>query len=149
MSNYNKNMKRNNLIALASRITEKANRLIVNELEARGIEGIVPSHGGILVLLYSGEDYTMKDLADKIHRTKPTVTVLVEKLVNLGYVSKEKSSEDSRVTFIRLTEKGLALKPSFEEISAKTNAIVYQGLSDETAECLEKLLTQVSTNLPE
>lgn len=142
-------MKRSNLIALASRITEKANRLIVRELEARGIEGIVPSHGGILLLLYTGESYTMRDLADRIHRTKPTVTVLVEKLVNLGYVIKEKSMEDSRVTFIRLTEKGLAVKPSFNEISAKLNTIVYQGLSDETAEYLEKMLTQVSTNLDE
>jgi DNA-binding Lrp family transcriptional regulator len=67
----------------------------------------------------------MKDLADKIHRTKPTVTVLVDKLVELGYVTKEKSYEDSRVTYISLTEKGAALKPVFTEISDTLNALVY------------------------
>jgi len=41
-------MKENNIIALASRLTEKAHKLIISELEARGIHGIVPSHGGIL-----------------------------------------------------------------------------------------------------
>jgi DNA-binding MarR family transcriptional regulator len=142
-------MKRNNMIALMSRITEKANRLIVRELEARGIEGIVPSHGGILVHLFIGKKYTMKDLAEKIHRTKPTVTILVDKLVNLGYVAKERSSEDNRITFIRLTEKGLALKPSFDEISNKLNAIVYKDLSEKDAECMETLLGKINHNLDE
>jgi len=142
-------MKQKNVVALVSRITEKAHRLIVRELEARGIHGIVPSHGGILVHLFTGEKYTMKDLAEKIHRTKPTVTVLVDKLVALGYVTKEKSTEDSRVTFIGLTAKGVELKPSFIEISERVNAIVYKNLSDEEAENLEVTLGRISKNLDE
>ena len=142
-------MKHNNVIALASRITEKAHRLIIRELEARGINGIVPSHGGILGHLFTGEKYTMKNLAEKIHRTKPTVTVLIDKLVNLGYVTKEKSREDSRVTFISLTEKGLELKPNFIEISESVNAIVYKDLSDEEAEYIEAMLGRINRNLDE
>jgi len=138
-----------NAIALASRITEKAHRLIIRELEARGIEGIVPSHGGILGHLFTGERYTMKDLAEKIHRTKPTVTVLIDKLVGLGYVIKEKSREDSRVTFIRLTEKGLELKPIFIEVSEKMNAIVYKDLSEEQANYIEAVLEKIKCNLDE
>lgn len=142
-------MKQKNIIALVSRITEKAHRLIVRELEAHGIEGIVPSHGGILIQLFTGEKYTMKDLAEKIHRTKPTVTVLVDKLVALGYVTKEKSREDSRVTFIRLTEKGLGLKPSFIEISERVNAVVYKDLSDEEASYIATILGKINRNLDE
>jgi len=149
MSNYNGIMKQGNVIALVSRIKEKAYRLIVRELEAHGIDGIVPSHGDILAHLLTGEKYTMKDLAEKIHRTKPTVTVLVDKLVDFGYVIKEKSHEDSRVTFIRLTEKGLGLKPSFIEISERLNAVVYKDLSDEEAEYLEVILEKINRNLNE
>ncbi|MBP2643256.1 MAG: transcriptional regulator, MarR family [Firmicutes bacterium] len=149
MPNYNEVMKKKNVIALASRITEKAHKLIVRELEARGIDGIVPSHGGILVQLFAGEKYTMKDLAEKIHRTKPTVTILIDKLVGLGYVTREKSSEDSRVTFIRLTEKGMELKPSFDEISDRLNTIVYKDISDDDAECLEAMLGKINLNLDE
>jgi DNA-binding MarR family transcriptional regulator len=140
-------MKQGNLIALVSRISEKAHKLIVRELESHGIGGIVPSHGDILAQLLNGEKYTMKDLAEKIHRTKPTVTVLIDKLVNLGYVTKEKSSEDSRVTFIGLTEKGLGLKPSFIEISERLNAVVYKELSDEEAEYLEAALERINRNI--
>lgn len=140
-------MKQGNAIALLSRITEKAHKLIVQELEAHGIDGIVPSHGSILVHLLTGEKYTMKDLAEKIHRTKPTVTVLIDKLVNLGYVTKEKSNEDSRVTFIALTEKGLGLRTSFNTISETLNAIVYKDLSEEDAEYFEATLQKISRNL--
>jgi len=142
-------MKENNIIALASRLTEKAHKLIIRELETRGINGIVPSHGGILLQLFSGETYTMKELAEKIHRTKPTVTVLVDKLVRLGYVTKEKGSQDSRNTWIRLTQKGEELKPSFIEISAVVNAIVYKDIEQEEADQIARCLKKVISNLNE
>ena len=140
-------MRKNNAIALMSRIREKGNKLIVRELRQQGVEGIVPSHGEIMVHLFAAEECTMQNLAKQINRTKPTVTVLVEKLVACGYVVKEKSAEDNRVTFIKLTAKGWELKPIFEVISAKMNAIVYQGLCEEEAEMLEKVLTQINGNL--
>ena len=130
-----------------SRIREQANKLIVRELRQRGVEGIVPSHGDIMVHLFAAEECTMQNLAKQINRTKPTVTVLIEKLVACGYVVKEKSAEDNRVTLIKLTAKGWELKPIFEVISAKMNAIVYQGLCEEEAEMLEKVLTQINGNL--
>lgn len=147
MSKYNGGMRKNNIVALTSRITEKAHKLIIRELEGQGINGIVPSHGGILALLFSGEKHTMKDLAEKIHRTKPTVTVLVNKLVELGYVTKDKSYEDSRVTFITLTEKGLALESMFTAISNKLNAVVYKDLSDSESAYLEEALEKINRNL--
>ena len=130
-----------------SRIREQANKLIVRELRQRGVEGIVPSHGEIMVHLFAAEECAMQNLAKQINRTKPTVTVLIEKLVACGYVVKEKSAEDNRVTLIKLTAKGWELKPIFEVISAKMNAIVYQGLCEEEAEMLEKVLTQINGNL--
>jgi hypothetical protein len=48
-----------NALALISRIREKANRFIVRELENHGVNGIVPSHGVILIILFQGEKYTM------------------------------------------------------------------------------------------
>jgi len=140
-------MKRNDLIFLLNRTSEKARRVIVSELETHGVKGIVPSHGDILALLFSGEQFTMKVLAEKIHRTQPTVTVLVDKLVNLGYVTKEKSSDDSRITFIRLTEKGLGLQPCFSEVSHRLNTVLYKGLSGAEVDCVFAILGKINRNL--
>ena len=141
-------MRRGNAIALISRIREKANRLIVSELEDHGIRGIVPSHGDILNVLFREERSTMNELAKKIHRTKPNVTVLIEKLVEYGYVQKEKSAEDNRVTYITLTDKGENLRPVFLSISTKLNKTVYGRLSSEEAESLEQALQGISDRFP-
>lgn len=120
----------------------------MRELEAHGIEGIVPSHGDIVRVLLEEEKSTMKEIAEKIHRTKPTVTVLVDKLVDYGYVIKEKNPTDRRETYIRLTAKGLKLRPRFEKISEKLNEIVYGGFNDYEAEQFEKMLATIYNRLP-
>lgn len=138
-------MRQKNALSLISRIREKATRFIVKELENQGVEGIVPSHGDILVILFQGEKYTMKEIADKIHRTKPTVTVLIEKLVQYGFVEKEKSLLDSRITYVTLTQKGIALRPIFDDISQKLNAIMYDCLTEDEATVFERSLEKINS----
>ncbi|WP_312884268.1 MarR family winged helix-turn-helix transcriptional regulator [Paenibacillus xylanilyticus] len=116
------------------------NKRIIQELEQHDITGIVPSHGDILMFLYLEDSLSIKMVAERVHRTQPTVTVLVNKLEKLGYVERSKSPEDSRVTFIRLTEQGRQLKPIFEQVSETIRDMVYGDMTDEQAEQLESLL---------
>ena len=90
----------------------------------------------------------MKELAEKIHRTKANVTVLVDKLVECGYMNKEKSTEDNRVTYVTLTEKGKSLRPVFFSISKKLNRVTYGSLSEEEAESLETMLRKIHDGFP-
>lgn len=136
-----------NLVSLISRIKESANDLIINELKLAGYDNIAPSHGDILALLYQFEGLTMREIADRIHRTKATTTVLIDKLEKLGLVIRIKSTTDSRCTFVKLTAEGKQFKPIFEKISDKLNSKVYANLSAENAELLESLLKQVKHNL--
>lgn len=139
-------MKKQRLIALSSRLAEKANKFIIAELKKCDLSDIAPSHGDILSLLFDGNAYEMSEIAKKIHRTKPTVTVLVEKLEKSGYVQRIKSDTDARFTNVSLTEKGFALKPVFEEISARLNALAYAELREEEAMLLEILLEKAIVN---
>ncbi|PQP89191.1 MarR family transcriptional regulator [Paenibacillus sp. AR247] len=82
-------------------------------------------------------------LSEKIDRTQPTVTVLVNKLEKVGYVRKVKSKEDSRMTLVSLTPKGKELEPVFQEVSARLNETIYGGLSDKEQVQLESLLEQI------
>ncbi len=131
------------LLSLVSKIHEKGNRFIIEELKNNGAEGLVPSHGDILVCLYKNGKMTMKDIANSIHRTKPTVTVLVDKLEKLGYIKREASDEDNRSTNIVLTQKGEDFKVIFEKISKELNKMLYKNLSPEESELIEKLLRKV------
>lgn len=139
-------MKNQRLIALSSRLAEKANKFIIAQLKSYKLSDIAPSHGDILSLLFDGNSYEMGEIAKKIHRTKPTVTVLVEKLEKSGYVQRVKSDTDARFTRVSLTEKGFELKPMFETISEHLNKIAYAGLREEEALLLEILLEKAIVN---
>lgn len=141
MSNYNNCMSA--ILSLISKIHEKGNRFIIEELKNNGAEGLVPSHGDILVCLYKNSKMTMKDIANCIHRTKPTVTVLIDKLEKLGYLKRELSDKDNRCTYIVLTQKGEDFRVIFEKISEELNKMLYKNLSPEESELIEKLLRKV------
>lgn len=130
-------------LSLISKIHEKGNRFIIEQLEQSGAGGLVPSHGDILAVLYSSGASTMKEIANRIHRTKPTVTVLVDKLEKMGYLKREKSEEDSRKTLISLTRKGEQFKPVFEDISVKLNKMLYKNLKPEEAVKLDRILKKM------
>ena len=139
-------MKIRSSINLIGIIREKANKFIIDELEKRGINGVVPSHGAILMALYNQKSMTMKEIADKIKRRQPTVTVLIDKLLKYGYVIKEKDNGDSRITNISMTQKGHDFRSVFFEISEIMNKKMHQRLSEKESEILENLLERVSNN---
>ncbi len=139
-------MKTQRLITLSSRLAEKANKFIIVELKKCKLSDIAPSHGDILSLLFDGKSYDMSEIAKKIHRTNPTVTVLIEKLEKNGYVQRVKSDSDARFTKVSLTPKGFELKPVFELISQKLNQCAYQGLTDSESILLELLLEKSIEN---
>lgn len=123
------------------------NFFIERELERRGEKGLVVSHGSILTALYKNNgELPMKEIADRINRSKSTVTQLVEKLINTGYVKKQVSAEDRRVHMIVLTEKGWQFKDIFIEISHEVNELFFADFSDLEIEMFLKMLLKIKNN---
>lgn len=126
-----------------SRVREQVNTLIVTELEKAGLTGIAPSHGDIFVALYAQDGCSMGELAGRIHRTKSTVTTLVGKLEQHGYVERRKDPDDARGTNVYLTPKAYAFRPVMDAISRRLNDVFLSRLSDEEADTLERLLRKM------
>lgn len=134
-------------LSLSSRIREAGNTFLIKKLKEQGFESLAPSHGDILYVLYKYQKLTMKDIADKIHRTKATVTVLVDKLEKENFVRREKSSEDSRIIYIVLTKNGIDSKPIFEEIAEELNTMLYKNFTSDEAKQLDLLLKKMLENI--
>lgn len=134
-------------LSLSSKIREAGNAFLVKRLKEQGFENLAPSHGDILYVLYRYEKLTMKDIADKIHRTKATVTVLVDKLEKENLVKREKSCDDSRITNIILTKKSVDLKPVFEKIADELNLMLYKNFTANEAKQLDLLLEKMLKNV--
>lgn len=137
-------MKQTKTIFLISKIREKANKFILADLAQHGITKLA---GDILACLCQRERVTMKEISDSIHRTKPTVTVLVNKLAELGLVKKFQAEEDSRGIYVELTEQGKALQKLFEKVSADLVQKVFQNMEQEEMKKLEISLQKILDNL--
>lgn len=140
-------MKTTDAISLISKIREKVNRLIVSEMSKYGIEGIATSHGDIFYALYTKSRMTMAEIAEKIGKDKSTVTVLIDKLIKLGYVVKERDTNDARVIYVTLTPKGEKLEPIFRAISSEVLDLFYLGISENEKEELVRILNKIYNNL--
>jgi len=139
-------MDKNNILALISVIRDKANKFLIYEMSMRGIEGLAPSHGSIFAALFMESKLTMKDLSQRIKKDKSTVTVLVDKLVKLGYVEKTRDLIDTRVVYVTLTERGKELRPELQEISHKLISKVYKDISEEEQELVVSILSKIKNN---
>jgi len=140
-------MKKNHIIFLIGRIQYKASRFLSREMRAHHIKGLGPSHGEIIGALMFRGPLSMTEIARIIDKDKSTVTVLVNKLIRLGYVEKRKHGADNRVNLVAATQKGEALKPVFISIARKLRALSYKDIPDVERETLVRLLTKVNENL--
>lgn len=139
-------METRDAVSLIAKIREKANRFIVDEMAKHSMDGIATSHGDIIYALLGKTRLTMAEIAKKIGKDKSTVTALVDKLVRLGYVTKERHTDDSRVVFVSLTQKGQELRPVFESISNDMLNVFYLGITDQEKEELMRILMKIYHN---
>ena len=72
------------------------------------------------------EQPTFGDIAEHLNVTRPSVSIIVKKLINLGYVNKEQSPDDGRVYHLHLTEKGLR----FNELHTEVHKILAQSITE-------------------
>lgn len=83
----------------------------------------------LLLLLIKGapnltERSTVTELADRLHLAQSSVTELVSRAEQAGLVSREPSSDDARVAYLRLTAEGeRRFSQAFESLAAERLAL--------------------------
>ncbi|UWP58059.1 MarR family winged helix-turn-helix transcriptional regulator [Ruminococcus gauvreauii] len=85
----------------------------------------------------------MSSIAKKMLVTMGTLTISMNSLVKKGYVMRERSEEDRRVVFIRLTEKGKRAYYHHEAFHREMIEAVVKGLAEDEKEILVTSLTQL------
>ena len=108
---------------------------IEQKLKEKELNDLVTSYGNILTVLYDNDGVlSMKEIGNLIGKDKSTVTALCNKLINLGYIEKEKSTKDKRVTYIKVTQKSKNIESKFNDISQE----VYLSFSEKDFISLSK-----------
>lgn len=134
------------ILALISQIHSAASGYLENTLKTRGLPDMTSSHGNILFRLSRSGRLTMGELARQVNRDKSTVTVLVRKLEQNGFVLRETSADDNRVTYISLSRKGREYTDLTASISRELIATCYQGFTDQERQQVFNLLRRIALN---
>ncbi|MBB3133276.1 DNA-binding MarR family transcriptional regulator [Rhizobium pisi] len=64
----------------------------------------------VMTALWARDDRTVKDLGETLFLDSSTLTPLLKRLENVGFVTRNRNPADERQVLLRLTTKGYALK---------------------------------------
>lgn len=98
------------------------------------------SHVRALHMLAPDRTLAMKDLAEQLHLTPPSVTALTRRLVQTGMVRRQTHAEDSRVVLLSLTDEGRTLLKQLYQDQLQRMELLLQGLTPEEQQLFLELL---------
>lgn len=98
------------------------------------------AHVRAMHMLAPDRTLAMKDLAEQLKLTPPSVTALTRRLVQTGLVRREPHPEDSRSSLLSLTSDGQALLRELYHSHVERTRRLLQGLGPEEQELFLDLL---------
>lgn len=111
--------------------------------------GLTPGQGQARILYYLlvKDHITQKELADSCHFEVTTMSRNLDKLENLGLLSRQNNPDCRRSFLICLTEKGSAEAKEIKKVFELFEGIVCDGISEEEIDVYIKVMTRMCVNL--
>ena len=132
-----------NLNTLISYLSDLIEKVLSETFNSYDIEDFSQQQLHYLQVIVRLQNPTITELARKLKLTKPTVTVLVDKLVSRGYVRRVPSDSDRRVTHLHIDEKGKIV----EQIQKSAYKKMEDRISSELDESEIAMLTDILKKL--
>lgn len=95
----------------------------------------------VMMVLWEKDGIRISDICGRLRLDTGTVTPMLKKMEDEGFLNRSRCADDERTVLITLTEKGRELKEKAGDIPAKVGPCV--PLSKEEAELLYRLLYQI------
>ena len=78
----------------------------------------------VFLVLWEKDGVTVGEICDRLMLDNGTLSPLLKKMQQAGYIEKKRSEEDDRVVMITLTDEGRALQEKTKEIPEKVDASI-------------------------
>lgn len=98
----------------------------------------------VFLVLWEQDGVTVGEICDRLLLDNGTLSPLLKKMQQAGYIERNRSAEDDRVVLITLTEAGRALQEQAKDIPAKLAGCM--DLEPEKAAMLYQLLYELLGN---
>ena len=117
----------------------RAYRPILDEL------GVTYTQWIVIVALWENDNQTVGGLGEKLFLESNTLTPILKKLEELGYLTRRRDPADERQVLVGLTDAGRALRDK----GMQRNLVAAAGLTPEEFQVVQKAVTRIRDNLIE
>jgi DNA-binding MarR family transcriptional regulator len=126
---------------LVAQLVWLGNKRFAQQLAAYGLTS--PQYFTLFSLLLQGEACPMNVLAESTYQDAATVTGVINRLVKLGYVSRERGRDDRRKVYVSLQQAGRQVVEKIKRASHEqwqdSLSVLSQDELDETLRILETI----------
>lgn len=97
--------------------------------------------------LWREDGITQRELSERVGMREPTTVVALKSLEKAGLVTRKKTEQDRRKTYIYLTPHAKKLELVLAPMNAEVHEIATRGMTDGEVETLQMLMRRVIANL--
>src|SRR5579859_2608708 len=105
------------------------------------------AQAALLCRLFVQDGMTQSELADQLSVQGATVTNMLQRMEEIGLVSRRRDDDDNRLVRVNLTEAGREREQAITDQFVKLEHAVFQGISDDDRARLRQLLRQMLQNM--
>ena len=129
---------------ILSYINRNVMAIIGRELEPYGI-----GHGQfpLMMYLYEQDGVNQETMAQVMRVDKATIARNVQRLLEEGYIVRERDESDARSYVIRLTPKGREVEGAMRSVSEVVQDVLLKGLSEDEACRAREMLERMAANV--
>ena len=102
---------------------------------------------GILFALHQEDSMSQKELAKRLNVTPPSITSMIKKMEQEGYITRKADEQDQRVMRLTLAQKGRDSIAYVIKTAEKLEEKVFEGMSAEEKMLFRRLLLQIIENV--
>ena len=97
----------------------------------------------VMEFLYSKGEKSIQEIRDRILLASGSATYVVDSLEKKGYIMRNVSQKDKRVTYIRLTKEGMKLIYDIFPIHKKNTKRIFEKINDKELVILKEILKKI------
>ncbi|MBO3676402.1 MarR family winged helix-turn-helix transcriptional regulator [Streptomyces sp. NEAU-YJ-81] len=109
--------------------------------------GLCSGQEFLMMTLWDAGPVRQSELARALDLDPSTVTLMLRRLEQGGYVTRARDPHDRRVMLVRASEESYALRPKVAEVWGELEEHILDGLDDAEREAFARILSKVEKNL--
>ena len=120
---------------------------LINDFTDMPSQGLTPPQFHILMIIQDKGPFKVTALAELMGVKPSAITVMIDKLVSLGFVQRKDQENDRRVVLLSITDEGVR---TVAELKARSNEIIggyFSKCSVEESESMVRTLEKITQEL--